>query len=158
METFAAYLYRLCVKIIMGAFLVICGATLVFDGGLPTISQDVHIDEHSSNTRISVADSGNEVFFSDGRVTSCKVDRSGYQSLHDGDVVTVRSSRLTNQCVRLFHGDDLMVKSRWWKLRDLGGGVLCFLIFIGVIFGNAEIGLSDLPDLLELLAAIANSF
>ena len=60
--------------------------------------------------------------FSGGRVDSCKVGRSAFEALGDGDVVSVDSSRVFKSCEAIRRGDDVITQAnlrKWLMLLPM---------------------------------------
>ena len=58
------------------------------------------------------------LYFSGGRIDSCKVGRPAFDALIDGDVVSVDSSRVFKSCDAIRRGDEVVAQSplRKWLL------------------------------------------
>ncbi len=96
------------------------GLVSVIDGGLPSVSEEVRVSGHASG-------SDHVVSFDHAETDSCKLSLAGYEALQDGDTVSLRTSRLLHHCVELRREDDVILKSRWWKLGCLLTGIILML-------------------------------
>lgn len=105
--------------------LFVFGLASIIDGGLPTISEELRVADHGTDASHDFNDSDYRVTFNDSKVDYCKISSAGYDTLKDGDVVTVRSSRLLHHCTEIKRDDGIVYKSHWWKLGCLFVGAVC---------------------------------
>ena len=110
---------------------------LFLDVLLPTVSQtspvDRHrtiVDNHMEQGRRS-DDTNYNIEFSEGNVRSCSVGYSLYSKLHDGDAVTVQSSKVSKQCIKISRNDEVLYDLRYWKFLRIAFGLLLIAIAFG---------------------------
>lgn len=127
----------------MFRFLIRCvlffvGVVLILDIALPTRTEQLRVDRHTSQPRSdtessSSADTRYDIHLVGGAVSSCSVGYSAYGRLKDGDVVEVRSTQLFKDCIRIARGSELIEVSKYWKLFALICGGLLIASAVGWI-------------------------
>ena len=85
-----------------------------FTGGR---SETLRVERHSRAPQWHLGDDY-PLQLSGGRVDSCRVGRAAFDSLADGDLVSVSSSRVFKTCDAIRRGDEVVVQStlRKWLL------------------------------------------
>ena len=81
--------------------LFLLGVVAILDGALPTTEQAMQVDGHSSSQGRRSHDTDYRLDLVGGNTDSCDVGFQAYQSLHDGDRVTVVTSTLFKQCASI---------------------------------------------------------
>jgi hypothetical protein len=102
----------------------VAAIALTADALLPTRSEFVHVErherrEHSSTHHFRTRTRTNYlVHFSGGSIGSCDVGSSGYDTLKDGDDVTVGVTRVLRSCDHVTRDGSIVVRNidRWLSL------------------------------------------
>jgi len=99
-------------KFLSRCVLFVVGVVLLLDIGLPTRTEQLRVDQHTSQTQTDYratrspdsrwADTSYKIHLVGGRLSSCSVGYSTYSSLKDGDAVEVQSTK-TLQELRAHH-------------------------------------------------------
>lgn len=97
---------------------------LTADALLPTRSESVRVEHHERREHRSIhhfrtrTRTNYIVHFSGGSVGSCDVGLSAYDTLHDGDDVTVGVTRVLKSCDRVTRDGSVVVHNidRWMSL------------------------------------------
>src|SRR5450432_544941 len=128
-------------KFLLRVVSFIVGLVLLAEVGLPTSSQSLQVDQHTStvshrssngiNSRW--ADTSYTLHFVGGRLSSCSVGYSAYGKLKDGDTVEVQATKLFKTCIRITRGDEVVEADNHWKLFEIIGGLLLLAVAIGWI-------------------------
>jgi hypothetical protein len=119
--------------------MLIVGIVLLLDILLPTSTESLQIDQHTSSTEqrpsagtnARSADTSYTLHFAGGRVSSCSVGYSAYWKLKDGDTVVVQATKLFKNCIRITRGEEIVQANKYWKLLALIGGGLLVAAAIG---------------------------
>jgi len=127
----------------------IVGLVLLLDAGLPTKTESIQVDRHTSRLENRTTGSGHAggadtsytLHFLGGRVSSCSVGYSAYNKLKDGDTVEIRATKLFKTCVRIAQGAEVLQFDKYWKLMRLIGGCLLIAAAIGWIKSEDEGGI-----------------
>jgi hypothetical protein len=133
-------------KFLTRIVLFVVGVALLADIGLPTITENLHVDQHTSSTERcdlrdrnnTCADTSYTLHFVGGHPLSCSVGYSAYGKVKDGDSVLVQATRLFKNCIRISRGQELITDDNHWKLFQLIGGLLLLAAAVGWI--NTEDG------------------
>ncbi len=121
-------------KLLIRLACFIAGVVFLLDAGLPTTTQELHVDGHESHIDTKTShDTSYSLKFVGGRLNSCSVGYSAYNQLSDGDTVTVKSSRILGECIRIERGDQEVYQERFWKIIRCVGGLLLLAVAFGWI-------------------------
>lgn len=128
-------MFKLLARFVM--FMV--GVVLLLDIGLPTSTESLQVDQHTSHTerRSSSgiggrwADTSYTIHLLGGRVSSCSVGYSTYGKLKDGDTVGVHATKLFKSCIRITKGEEVIEVDKYWKILALVGGGLLIAAAVG---------------------------
>ena len=117
------------------AALVVAMSVLV-DTFLPSTFEAVQVDRHITRDNTSTDRYGNhtqdityEVQFSGDKADSCAVGYSTYNLLHDGDSVTVQTSRLFRKCIAIDRNDQAVYRATYWRFGS--AAFAFFLLAVG---------------------------
>ena len=125
------------------------------DAMLPLATQQSQIVGHArtitatTNNRAPVQRSTDyKLGLTGGPINSCSVDSAAYEVLHDGDTVTVKTSRLFKSCVKVEHEDDQVYGSKYWRLFRFLFAAVLIVFFFASFFANqgAQGGGTDFDD------------
>ncbi len=136
------------VKFLVRCVLLIVGAVLLADIGLPTRTEQLQVDQHTSQTQADFratrsgdsrwADTSYQIHLVGGTVSSCSVGYSTYANLKDGEGIEVQSTRLFKTCIRLARGTAVIEENRHWKWYALAIGGLLIAFGIGWLKGDDD--------------------
>jgi len=123
--------------------LFIAGLVFIADAGLPTRTEQLLVDQHTSYAkRDNVSARGSDTSYTlhlvGGAVRSCSVGYALYTRLDDGDRIEVRSSRVLKRCIRIAQGDDVIEDNKYWKLIGLIVGGLMLASAVGWLRGRGD--------------------
>ena len=126
-------------KFLARIVMLLIGIALGADALLPLREETLSVDQHRSSvthqtTRDGfnrLADTSYTLHFIGGVPESCDVGYAAYNATQDGDVVSVRSTKIFRSCVHISKGDDSVLNDRYWKLWKLLGGGLLIAVAIG---------------------------
>ena len=124
----------------------IVGVVLLIDIGLPTSTETLSVDRHtSSRERLSNggwsarwADTDYTLHFIGGRVSSCSVGYSAYGRLKDGDAVDVQATKLFKSCIRIAKGGEIIESDKYWKILAFGVGAVLIAVALGWLRSDDE--------------------
>ncbi|PTT86750.1 hypothetical protein DBR42_13075 [Pelomonas sp. HMWF004] len=130
-----SFLFRCC--------LFIAGLVFLADAGLPTRTEQLQVDRHTSQTKrdnrsAASSDTSYTLHLVGGSVRNCSVGYALYTRLNDGDRIEVRSSRVFKQCVRISQGEDIVEDDKYWKLIRLIIGGLMLATAFGWLRGRGD--------------------
>src|SRR5438045_1906553 len=142
-------------KFLLRCLCFIFGVVLLLDIGLPTRTEQLHVDQHTSQTQTDYrstrsgdsrwADTSYKIHLVGGRLSSCAVGYSTYAALKDGDAVEVQSTNLFKNCIRITRGTETIESDKHWKLIALVGGVVLIAMAVGWLISDDEDGFSFRP-------------
>jgi hypothetical protein len=135
-------------KFLVHCLLFIAGVALIADIGLPTRSEQLQVDQHTSRTQTDYratrggdsrwADTSYKLHLIGGKLSSCSVGFSSYSRLKDGDTVNVQSTKLFKNCIRIARGEEVIESDNHWKLFALIVGSLLIAIAVGWLKGDDD--------------------
>jgi hypothetical protein len=124
-------------KLLIRVACFFAGVLFLLDAGLPTTTQEMHVDGHTSHIDTkrwnTSHDTSYSVKFVGGRLNSCSVGYSAYNQLNDGDTVTIKSSKILGECIRIERADQEVYQDRFWKIFRFVGGLLLLAVAFGWI-------------------------
>jgi hypothetical protein len=107
------------------------GLVAILDGALPAAEQAMQVDGHHSSQDRRTHDTDYRVDLVGGNTGSCQVGYQAYQTLRDGDRVTVTTSRAVKQCASIARDGVVVHERHYWRLWSLLFGA----VFIGSALG-----------------------
>ncbi len=120
--------------------LFIIGVVVLADSVLPTNTESLRVDQHTSSTNgpsrrdSTWADTAYQIHLVGGQPASCGVGYSAYERLKDGDAVAVQSTKLFKSCIRISRGEEAIESDSRVRLFEFVGA----LILIAAAFGWAK--------------------
>ena len=121
--------------------LFIAGLVFIADAGLPTRTEQLQVDRHTSQTNRdnrSVASTSYTLHLVGGSVRNCSVGYALYNRLKDGDRIEVRSSRILKRCVRIAQSEEVIEDDGHWKFMGLIIGALMIASAFGLLRGRGD--------------------
>ncbi len=116
------------------------GVVLLLDVALPTRTEPLRVDRHTSNNAGARIDTSYALHFVGGQLGSCSVGYAAYTKLKDGDAVVVQSTKLLKNCLRITQDEVVVESNRYWKLFALFGACALILGASGWIKSTEERG------------------
>lgn len=120
--------------------MVAAGAVIVLETLLPLATADMQVDGHSSATHTTTRDgtrsqdTSYNLQFVGEKPVSCSVGYVAYDKLHDGDTVSVTTTKIFKKCVTIKREGDLVYSMGSWKFFAFIVG----LILIACAFGKVD--------------------
>ena len=129
------------IKLLIRCLFFIVGIALLLEIALPTRTEQVQVDQHTSQTQTDYrptsggdsrwADTSYKIHLIGGRLSSCSVGYSTYSKLKDGDAIEVQSTKLFRICTRITRSEEVIDSYGHWKLIALICGCLLIAAAIG---------------------------
>ncbi len=126
------------IKLLFRIALFFIGVALLLDIGLPTRTETLHVDQHSSNVDTSVDRNGQrandtsyKLHFVGRHVSTCSVGYQTYGRLKDGDTVDVKTTKISRNCILITQGGDVIDSDKHWKIIALVMGCLTIATALG---------------------------
>ena len=121
------------------------GVALILDAALPLRVEQLHVDRHTSETRIDRGPAGaGEIIYTvhliGGVPSSCSVGYATYSTLKDGDAIEVQSTKLFRNCVRISRGAQVVDFFRYWRWLSVASGVLLLAAALGWMRNSDDLG------------------
>jgi|GEM_PF-819389 len=117
----------------------------LIDATLPPASREAQVVGHARTITTSSDNGGRTQRSTDyklgltGRLNnSCSVDSAAYEVLHDGDTVTVKTTRLFKSCVAVIRDDDKVYAQNYWRLFRFLIAALLIAAFFASFFSNSS--------------------
>jgi len=118
-------------KIIIFCF----GILLSLDAVLPTRTYTLQVDHTAIHSNLGKK---YRVYFNSNTLSACAVNQHGYDSLKNGDIVQVNTTRLINLCVKIERDNLKFYQSYFWRLLAFFGGIVFCTYAIGSIKPEAN--------------------
>lgn len=138
------------IKFLVRFCMFIAGVALILDIALPTRTEQLQVDQHTSQTPTGYranrggdshwADTSYKIHLIGGVLSSCSVGYSTYGKLKDGDQIEVKSTRLFKNCIRIARREELLESDKYWKLFALICGGLLIAVAVGWLKSDDEDG------------------
>jgi hypothetical protein len=129
----------LMIQFLLRCVFFLLGLATLIDSVLPikeellTVEQHRTFDEGGRNPSTSYT-----LRMSGGRVDSCDVGYTAYNSLKDGDKVGVRATKIFRHCVQITHEGKNIDYWRFWRLMGVVAGLVSMLIAVGWLPSDEE--------------------
>jgi hypothetical protein len=133
-------------KFLTRCIMFIIGLALILDIALPTRKEQLHVDQHTSQTQMSRSSTGRwgdtsyTIHLIGGEISSCSVGYAAYGALADGDAIDVEATRIFRNCIRIARGDEPIESSKYWKWFALACGGLLIAGAVGWLRSDDDDG------------------
>jgi len=127
------------IKLLLRVAMFVLGLCSLLDGGLPTVTESLEVDGHTSWTKRATTSNATDTSYTlqlaGGRVASCSIGYSAYSALKDGASVDVTTSRLLRSCLKITQNGEDIYGNRYWRWLTVIGGLFAMGC---AIFGNFD--------------------
>ena len=124
------------------------GLTCLLDAGLPVVTETMHVDGHANAHQFvrnnATTSSEYTLQLIGGRVASVSVGYQAYNSVNDGDTVTVKTSKIFRRCLKIEKDGEEIYSYFHWKIFSVILGVVLIAAALG--WGNNREGNNGFPD------------
>jgi hypothetical protein len=127
---------RALLTLLLKVVALILGTAALLDAALPTADQAMRVDGHHASHDRRPTRTNYTIELVGGTTDSCGVGYQAYETLHDGDPVTVTTSRLFKQCASIARDGVEVHAHHTWRLWSL----LIGAALIGVGLGKLPLG------------------
>lgn len=100
----------------------LAGLAMLLEIFLPQVYESATVDQHTISTHRDHSNSAGatetdyKLHFFGSKIESCDVGLHAYNTVHDGDVITVRYSKLFRHCTSIDKDGSNIYASRGWRL------------------------------------------
>lgn len=138
------------IRFLLRCFMFAGGIALILDIALPTRTELLRVDQHTSYTETerrststgtaTLADTSYKIHLAGGVLSPCSVGYTTYEKLKDGDAVEVKSTKLFKNCIRIARGDEVLDSDKHWRLFALIGGGIMIAVALGWLKNDDDDG------------------